>query len=140
MKKTIGIDSIAPCGMNCAVCRARLREKNTCGGCHTITEGRQKTLVNCKLRTCTKRTGGYCFDCEEFPCARLKQLDKRYRTKYGMSEIENLIFIRDSGIEKFVEKENKRWVTEEGIYCVHDKNRYPLDLHIDKKNEQIDSG
>jgi hypothetical protein len=32
----------------------------------------------------------FCFECEGFPCDRIKTLDKRYRTKYGMSMVENL--------------------------------------------------
>jgi len=41
-----------------------------------------------------------------------------------MSEIENLEYIRDKGIEKFLEKETKRWISEKGILCVHDKKYY----------------
>ena len=37
----------------------------------------------------------YCYECDGFPCARVKRLDKRYRTKYEMSMIENLEYIRD---------------------------------------------
>jgi hypothetical protein len=37
----------------------------------------------------------YCYECDEFPCARVKRLDKRYRTKYEMGMIENLEYIRD---------------------------------------------
>ena len=59
-----------------------------------------------------------------FPCERLKRLDSRYRTKYEMSEIENLEMIRDKGIAHFLEQEEKRWVNSEGTYCVHDKKRY----------------
>jgi hypothetical protein len=43
---------------------------------------------------------------------------------YGMSEIENLEFIRKIGIIKFVEAERKRWISEKGIFCVHDKKYY----------------
>jgi len=41
-----------------------------------------------------------------------------------MSEIENLEYIRDEGIEKFLEKERKRWISEKGVLCVHDKKYY----------------
>ena len=56
-----------------------------------------------------------------FPCAGLKQPDRRYRTKYGMSMIENLEAIKESGIRKFIQKEKKRWTCPEcgGTICIH---------------------
>ena len=39
----------------------------------------------------------------------MKQLDKRYRNRYGMSMLENLAYIEKHGIRKFVKKEKKRW-------------------------------
>jgi hypothetical protein len=68
--------------------------------------------------------GEYCFQCDKFPCERLERLDKRYREKYGMSEIENLKIIRDKGIEHFLKTKEKKWVNSDGTYCVHDKKRY----------------
>ncbi len=117
-------DLIAPCGMNCGICKAFLREKNPCHGCNYAEQNMPKTRVQCRMRICQKRTGKFCCDCAEFPCERLRHLDRRYRTKYGMSEIENLEFIRDNGIRKFVAAERKRWISEKGIFCVHDKKYY----------------
>jgi hypothetical protein len=117
-------DLIAPCGMNCGICRAFLREKNPCNGCNFTEKNMPKTRINCKMRTCTKRTGKFCYRCSEFPCDRLLLMDKRYRTKYGMSEIENLEFIREYGISKFVASEGERWISEKGIFCVHDRKHH----------------
>ena len=44
----------------------------------------------------------FCGECAAFPCRRLRQLDLRYRTKYGMSMLANLEAIRTFGIRKFV--------------------------------------
>lgn len=110
--------------MNCAVCKAHLREINPCHGCRFADENKPKTRVLCKLRVCIKRKGEYCFQCDDFPCDRLKHLDERYRKKYGMSEIENLKFIRDRGIEEFLTDENKKYVSEKGTFCIHDKKFY----------------
>jgi hypothetical protein len=120
--KKINKKLIAPCGMNCGVCMAYLREKNHCDGCKAGPTS--VSCLRCKIRNCTERKGQYCFDCEKFPCDSLKHLDKRYRTKYEMSEIENLEFIRDNGIDEFVEKENARWVSDKGVYCVHKKEYF----------------
>jgi hypothetical protein len=118
----INKDLIASCGMNCGVCRAYLREKNHCPGCNYGPE--MKSCLHCFIRQCDKRKGDFCFSCAEFPCQKLKHLDKRYRTKYDMSEIGNLENIRDNGIEKFVESQEKKYISFRGIKCVHDKKYY----------------
>jgi len=41
-----------------------------------------------------------------------------------MSEIENLLAIRDKGTDEFLKEESKRWVSDSGILCVHDKRYY----------------
>ena len=116
-------DLIASCGMNCGICLAYLRDNNKCPGCNSgrVIKG---TRLNCSIKLCKERKGKYCFDCDKFPCDRLKRLDKRYREKYDMSEIENLEFIRDKGIRKFVESETRKWQNSKGTYCVHNKKRY----------------
>jgi len=115
---------IAPCGMNCTICKAYLRQNNPCHGCNYVEPTQPKTIVNCRLRICTKRKGDFCYDCTDFPCERLKHLDHRYRTRYGMSEIENLVYIRDKGIEKFLDRERRKWISEKGVLCVHDRKYY----------------
>jgi hypothetical protein len=115
---------IAPCGMNCGICRAHLRENNPCHGCNDIGQNQPKTREHCRLRLCEERKGKFCYGCAEFPCKRLRQLDHRYQTRYGISEIENLVYIRNNGIKRFIEGEYKRCVFDEGILCVHDKKYY----------------
>ncbi|MFC1789726.1 DUF3795 domain-containing protein [Patescibacteria group bacterium] len=111
---------IAPCGMNCNLCVAYLREKNRCPGCKKAGE---KFHTSCTIKNCNK-IKKICFcsnKCEKYPCRRLKILDKRYRTKYGMSMIENLMFIKKHGINKFLKQQGAEYVSEKGIFCVHDK-------------------
>lgn len=118
-------DLIAPCGMNCGICIGHLREKKPCGGCFRKDDKnkpkhcRSCSIVNCESLANTE--SGFCFDCKTYPCARLKRLDKRYRTNYGMSMIENLGNIQKHGLEKFVVNEEKRWTCKacnSGL-CVH---------------------
>ena len=54
-------------------------------------------------------------------------MDERYRGRYGMSEIENLEFIRDKGMEAFLESERKKYCSDRGVFCVHDKKYYHLE-------------
>lgn len=114
---------VAPCGMNCGICLYYLRANNKCMGCFRGRKINGK-LIKCGIKLCKNRHGEYCFKCDEFPCERLKRLDKRYRTKYGMSEIENLEFIRNKGINSFVKKVCKRWQSTKGTFCVHNKKYY----------------
>jgi len=51
----------------------------------------------------------FCYECESFPCERLKRLDKRYSTKYSMSMIENLNYIKQHGLNSFLSAQEKRW-------------------------------
>jgi hypothetical protein len=114
---------IAPCGIDCGVCKAHLRANNPCQGCRCAEQNKPKTRVNCKIRLCEKRKGDFC-DCNEFQCERLAHLDKRYREKYGMSEIENLKNIHENGIDEFIKNERKKWLSEKGVLCIHDKKYY----------------
>ncbi|MBE2280483.1 MAG: DUF3795 domain-containing protein [Ignavibacteriaceae bacterium] len=116
---------IAPCGMNCGICYAHLREKNKCPGCRFLKSNIPVSIERCKIRNCLKnRKVGFCFECNEFPCKNLKNLDKRYRTKYDMSEISNLEFIKNNGISNFIETEKIKWSCSKcgGIINVHKKS------------------
>ena len=124
MPNPITQNLIAPCGMDCGICKAFLREHNPCHGCRDAEQEKPKTIAQCYMRICQKRADRFCCNCAEFPCEHLRHLDHRYRTKYSMSEIENLEFIRDKGIRKFVERERRRWISEKGVFCVHDKQYY----------------
>jgi hypothetical protein len=113
--------------MNCGICMAYLRDKKKCPGCRGTDIDKPIYCMRCKIKNCEfirSVKAGFCFSCEKFPCARLKHLDKRYRTRYGMSMIENLGNIRELGIRKFVANEKVRWTCPEcgGAICVH--NRY----------------
>ena len=108
MKKNL----IAPCGMNCGICMAYLREKNTCPGCRIEDENKAISCKNCIIINCkdlNNNNSGFCFECPKVPCKRLKNLDKRYRLKYHMSMLENLNFIKEKGIEEFLKKEKQKW-------------------------------
>jgi hypothetical protein len=71
-------DLIAPCGMNCGLCMCYLRDKNSCAGCRAGDEGKAKSCLACSIRRCEtprSNTSGFCFECDAFPCPRLRRLD-----------------------------------------------------------------
>lgn len=103
---------IAPCGMNCGTCIGYLRNKNKCCGCWPDSGFKANHCAVCRIKNCdylAKTTSKFCYDCEKFPCQRLKQLDKRYRTKYKTSFIQNLGTIKEIGITNFLSNETIRW-------------------------------
>jgi len=134
MNIPIKAQHIAPCGMNCRLCIGFIREKNRCDGCMTENS---KCSRKCIIRFCVKRKpkDKYCFSCDSFPCTRLKNLDKRYRTNYGMSMINNLNNIKEQGIRKFIKIENSNWVCPGcgEIYCIHRTQCINCGSIIDKK-------
>lgn len=116
---------IAPCGMNCALCSAYLRDKNSCLGCNSNDINLPKYCQLCIIKNCDiLKTQNWKFcstKCDKFPCKRLKDLDKRYHSKYHMSMLDNLKTIEEQGIRKFLEHEKQRWTCSkcEGVICVH---------------------
>mgnify|MGYP002814046489 CR=1 FL=1 len=123
-KNKISKKLIAICGMDCHLCSAYKREKNGCLGCKEKIGLRLDSCNRCKIRNCEKAVNGnllFCFNCESYPCKKIKHIDKRYRTKYSMSMIENFELIKRSGIRKFLINEEKKWTCPKcgQILCVH---------------------
>jgi hypothetical protein len=123
-KVTFDKSLIAPCGMNCGTCMAYLRSKNKCPGCRVSSEDKSISVKRCIVQGCVdlKSTNSkFCYECGKFPCARIKQLDKRYRTKYRTSFIENLTMIKEKGMDQFLEFESDRrtCVNCGSVLCVH---------------------
>ncbi|DAC71831.1 MAG TPA: DUF3795 domain-containing protein [Thermoplasmata archaeon] len=115
---------LTPCGINCRVCIAYLREKNRCLGCRIDTSDKPVTRAQCKIKNCDelqKNNLKFCFDCKKFPCDLIKRMDKRYRTRYNMSTIENLKNLKKMGVREFVKNEKIRWTCSHcgGTICVH---------------------
>ncbi len=122
--KSIKTTLIAPCGLNCRLCRAYTRNRNSCPGCRCDDIEKSQYCVKCKIKYCSqlsKKSAKFCFNCKEFPCANIKLLDKRYRTKYGLSVIANLEFINEFGIRSFVKNEKEKWKCPNcmELLCMH---------------------
>jgi hypothetical protein len=115
---------IAPCGMNCALCMAYQRPKNKCHGCRDDDPNKSKSCRSCIIRNCSIIQGSsshFCYECDKMPCKRLRQLDARYRSKYGMSMIVNLNGIKEQGMDVFLNHQAEKYTcpTCYGPLCVH---------------------
>ena len=118
------IRMIAPCGINCSVCRAFLRNKNKCNGCWGPDGKKPNHCRVCSIKNCDQLSitnSKFCYDCASYPCARIKQLDKRYQLKYKTSISDNQRLIKDLGLDRFVADEIIKWKCTDcgGIICIH---------------------
>ena len=110
----MGMDSmmIAPCGINCSLCRAYIRERKPCPGCRGDNLNKSRMCIECKIKNCEQYSLeglDFCDACAKYPCERISHLDWRYRTKYGVSTMENLAMIREHGLEEFMKSEEEKW-------------------------------
>jgi hypothetical protein len=138
---------IAPCGMNCVICSGYLASKYDvkakgikmpyCIGCRP----RDKKCAFLKKR-CTFLLKGklqYCYECDDFPCSNLRRLDKRYRSNFRMSMIENSKFIKENGMTLFLQQEADKWKCPEcgAEICCHNGICFNCSLYrlAKKKNK-----
>jgi hypothetical protein len=115
---------IAPCGIDCKLCQRYNRGRNPCPGCRGDDYAKLPSCLSCNTKNCEHiRSGkvGFCSECSLYPCKHILHLDKRYKSSYGISVIENLNEIRDSGLRNFVLQQERRWsCTNCGeVLCMH---------------------
>jgi hypothetical protein len=115
--------SIAPCGVNCDLCLGFQREQNKCVGCNHSGNKPYHCTV-CSIKTCQYKNGKeneLCCTCVKYPCRRIKDLNKRYKSKYGESILENFESITRVGIDAFIINEKSKWKcpTCGNVLCVH---------------------
>jgi hypothetical protein len=124
---------IAPCGMNCCVCKAYLaysrgvpKQKGKvthCAGC--LPRGK-----NCFIKRGCKKFGGdrvrFCFECADMPCKNLDRIDRRYRERYGASLVGNLRMIEERGVEEFLRAQREKYECPEcgDVVSIHDGKCY----------------
>jgi hypothetical protein len=114
---------IAPCGLNCSLCRAYLRKNKKCSGCRGSPKNKSNSCLKCKIKNCKELKKGirFCFSCAAYPCTNLEQLALRYQTRYSINLHQNLKNIKDNGLDNFVLDELKRWICLKcgAVICMH---------------------
>ena len=120
-------EMIAPCGLDCSICKRAHDKETPCPGC-SGPDGNKPAFCSekCGIILCAKRKeNGYkfCDECLDYPCEDVKEKEKRYTSKYPLYEspAKNLRDIRELGMEKFLENERKQWTCKEcgGVISVH---------------------
>ncbi|UWG96297.1 DUF3795 domain-containing protein [Dehalobacter sp. DCM] len=135
---------IAPCGMNCGLCVSYLAmkhdlkkkgfSKSYCAGC--LPRGKNCAFMKKQCDLLGNGHVRFCYECDSFPCKRLKALDKRYRTKYHLSMIDNLKCIQEKGMAEFLDKEEAKWRCAEcgDRICCHNGLCLSCSLDILRQN------
>ena len=146
---------IAPCGLDCSLCKRALAEENPCPGCHGPAENKPEFCrERCGIILCGKRReNGYefCDECPDYPCEDVREKENRYTSKYPLYESpgKNLRDIRRLGMEQFLEAEREQWTCKEcgHIVSVHTgicsgcgKKYGAQVLRIDENTWQIENG
>ena len=120
MKMPDRIETImfAPCGINCAVCYKHVfmpKRGKPCVGCLNGDEGKSARCLSCAIKGCAQEKGlVHCFACGDFPCARIKSMERSYQKRYDTSLIANSRRVLEAGIEAFLAEDRIRWTC---IYC-----------------------
>jgi hypothetical protein len=130
--KKFDAKQIAQCGINCGACigffgytMSGSRRKHACVGCRTRASLCAFIKKNCKALANGEHVD-FCFECSDFPCEKLAKIEETYNRKYGLSLIGNLNYIKENGMDAFLEQEQQKWKcpTCGGVICIHTKRCY----------------
>lgn len=117
---------LAPCGMNCAVCYKHVgirKHSKPCEGCLKSDTGKPEHCRTCNIKSCAQGKGFvHCFECVDFPCKLIKNLEKSYIKRYSASLIENSQTAKEKGISVFLENDRHKWTCAVcgGAFSLHD--------------------
>lgn len=107
MKMPQPIDSsmIAPCGINCNICDVHLQDKKSCHSCLKACGNKPAICENCNIATCARSQGlSYCYDCAEYPCSVLENMDLSFKDKYQVSMIAQSNLLKEIGMISSLDK------------------------------------
>ena len=126
-KNLFTAEMVAPCGLDCSLCKLALSETNPCPGCLGPNENKPAFCAEqCSIVLCRKRKDNryrYCDECPDYPCKDVLEKENRYSSKYPLYESpgKNLREIRELGMDKFLKNERRQWTCKDcgSVICVH---------------------
>ncbi len=138
---------IAPCGMNCAICSRYLSYVNglarsQCIGCRPRNQRCAYIFGKCTgINHTSKGDAAYCFECNQYPCKEILRVDKRYRSNYQMSIMDNLECIRKIGISGFIKEQYDKYrcLRCGGLLSIHNRKCFkcePIKRLVEKSNKK----
>lgn len=123
-EENIDTNMFAPCGMNCKVCYKHCYHKKPCSGCLNSDNGKSEHCRKCKIKDCIKEKSlSYCFECSEYPCKLIKNLEKSYNKRYQASLMKNSCFVQEQGLKCFMKQQKAKYTCLKcgGIISIHDR-------------------
>jgi len=104
------LNTIGCCGIDCGLCpRFHSKSDSACPGCGGLKF--QEKHPSCGFVTCSAIKKGYevCSECTEYPCSRFESERSGYDSFVTHRKVfGNLDFIKDNGINSFIEEQKKR--------------------------------
>lgn len=122
MPNRIDCSLFAPCGMNCLVCYRHCDHPKPCAGCLGGDSGKPGHCRQCQIKACAEEKAvSHCFKCPEYPCKRIKALEKSYTGRYGVSLVQNSMWVQAHGLAAFLERQREQFICPRcgGIVCLH---------------------
>jgi hypothetical protein len=101
--------AIGCCGIDCGLCpRHYTVGTSRCPGC--LGADFTERHPSCSLITCCVKRKGLevCAQCDEFPCPRFKGWDANDSFVTHARSIDNLTFIKEHGLEGFIDQQKRR--------------------------------
>jgi hypothetical protein len=138
---------IAPCGMNCGICKSYLAfsrgvpkangKVSHCSGCRV--RGKNCAFIK---RNCPRKAGKNpksCLECADMPCRGLNHLDQHYRARYDMSMVENLKEIKEKGMTEFLKNQQAKYRCPScgDVVSVHDGKCYACGYQGEKPIKKV---
>ena len=75
---------IAPCGINCGICKYYYREKNQCPGCRGPNENKSKSCIECIIVNCEeikKSKSKLCYECSKIVNLPINKVQTTYNNR-----------------------------------------------------------
>lgn len=116
--------TIACCGLDCGLCPTYYTKgPSKCPGCCGPKFFNKHP--SCSIITCCVKKNNFetCAECTEFPCSKLRDWDKYDSFMCHRVSLSNLRFIRDNGINNFIEQQNRRIELLEIMLEVYNEGR-----------------
>lgn len=123
MPREIDDTLFAPCGMNCLVCYKYCNHKRPCGGCSGKAGGKPEHCRKCRIKECAGDKGvKYCYVCLEYPCRRIRSLERSYNIRYHASLTANSQMVKAQGIREFMKRQTEQYTCPRcgGVISIHD--------------------
>ena len=116
----------APCGINCAVCFKHVdieKSGTPCEGCLNGDSGKTERCRTCIIKSCAQKKGHeQCYECQDFPCKLIEDLDQSYIERFQISLVGNSGIASTRGVTVFLEQERQKWTCPKcgGAICLQE--------------------